>query len=306
MKKLVFTFLTMVVFAFVANTTFAQTSTTPYLGATYTYSVADIEPGSANLVEVYISSDAAGANAVTVASDYEIITSTGATLTSTGGQGYRGALSAANISFDILYPGTSTLATDGTTYYLWVKVYSGDETTCSNFKYIEIEPAANDFDLAITAEADKCQAVAIPTSENVMASDGQTTTFEYTIVRTGGTSSQQWSFDLTLDDVDMTYDVTTNTVALDDVTDASTETYDTGTGVLNVQVNSAVTSVTVTFSITTTPGAPDNTFTATLTNEKLLNDAGTSTLYTVPDPSGDSDAIILQQVPFIGTFQGVD
>ena len=306
MKKIVFT---LMVFALVAvsNKMFGQTSTTPYKGATYTYSVAAIEPGTTNLVEVYISSDDAGATAVTAGTDYEITASTGAVLTTEAGQGYRGELSAANITFDILYPATSGLTFDGTvTYYLWVKVYSGDENTCTNYKYIKIVPAANNFDLAITAEADKCQTVATPTSENVMASFGQTNDFTYTIERTGGISGQQWSFDLTLSDVNMTYSTTTNIVALVDVTDASVETYNATSGVLNVKVNSDVTSVTVTFRITTTPGAPDNTFTATLTNEKLLNTAGTSTLYTVADPSGDADGIILKQVPFIGIFQGVD
>ncbi len=153
MKKIVFILMTVFALALMAGSAVAQTSVTPYLGAAYTYSVADIEPGSANLVEVYISSDAAWIQLLaTAASDYEIVSSTGATLTTAGGQGYRGALTSSDITFNILYPGTSNL-TVGSTYYLWVKVYSGNESTCSNIKYITIVPAANNFDLALQVKS---------------------------------------------------------------------------------------------------------------------------------------------------------
>jgi hypothetical protein len=315
MKKLFFSFVMMLALVIVAGTAMAQTSTTPYLDATYSYSISAISPASANAVEIYITSDAAGTskidpltNVATPVIQYTLSSATGATL-AISDAGYNGTLSAGTVTFNLLFSsavGSTFASADGLTpYYVWIKAYSGDNTTCSNLKYLIVTPQQNNFDLAITASADVCQKVITPTAENIMGSVGQYTEFTYTVNRTGGNTTQLWSFDLTLSDVNMTYLTTTNTVELVGVPSTSQSDYNTSTGLLNVKVNADIASVVVTFRILTTPGAADNTFTATLTNEKLWNPAGSVVLYT-DDATGDNDGVVLKLVPFIGTFVGVD
>jgi len=66
MKKLLFTFLTLVALAFVTNTTFAQTSVTPYLGATYNYTMSGLDgPDEARTVRIYFTTDAAPGTLIT-------------------------------------------------------------------------------------------------------------------------------------------------------------------------------------------------------------------------------------------------
>jgi hypothetical protein len=73
-------------------------------------------------------------------------------------------------------------------------------------------------------------------------------------------------------------------------------------GTVTLTAPASATTIRVTFRILTTPGVQE-TFVATMTNEKLMNAASTVELYT-DVATGDNADVLLKRVPFIGGFTG--
>lgn len=316
MKKLFFSFVMLVTLVIVAGSAKGQDAVNPYLDATYSYTVAAISPANSNTVEVYITSDAGGSTRVTPTGSYTLSSPTGADLTlDNSNKLYKGTLSSSTVGFDLVYSSVSGStfagATGTTPYYLWIKVYSGDNLTCNNYKYIIIKPKANDFNLTIASAGNNCQKVVTPTAENTMGSEGQSNDFSYTVTQAGVGTGQYWSFTLSLDNTSMSYNSNTNSVSTPSIsvidgtgTVGVVTAYSNGS--ITLKVPSTATSVKLSFNIATTPGASTTIFKGTLSNEKLLNTAGTVTLYTVTDSSSDNASVELKQVPYIGSFTGVN
>lgn len=315
MKKLFFSLVMLVTLVIVAGSAKGQDATHPYLDATYSYSISGISPASNNRVEVYFTSDQGGSTLIDPATSYTLTSPIGADLkiATAGNKFYSSTLSAGTLSFDLnLSSGTSSAfkSADGATkFFLWIKVFTGDNNTCSNYKYLEITPKVNNFRLDIASTGGGCQSTISPATENTMATQGQTNSFSYTITPTGVGNGQNWQFTLTLDKTKWSYlgadNIVNYVTATVSGSGAITPTSAYSNGVITLTAPSTATAVTVSFSISSTPGADNTDFKATLSDEKLLNNAANKTLFTA-DPTNDNATVTFDKIPYIGDFMGVN
>ena len=185
----------------VAGSAMAQTSTTPFRGATYRYTVGGIDASTlTRTARIYYSTDAApgtliapGTGGISVTN----ITGTPANPTDNNATGnYHNMTLASNttaISFDLTFGTTVPLVASR----VWIEIIQG---TCSNMKYLIVTPAANTLDYSIVASvASLCTSTSTPTTAGADAVN-PSTTITYTVTRIGGTTGYNWSFDLALND----------------------------------------------------------------------------------------------------------
>ena len=321
MKKLLFSFVMMIALVIVTGTAMAQTSVTPYLGGTYSYTVSGLDQVStARFVEVYITD---AANAKQALTGYTANAPTTGLSLAAGTLLYSGALTGsptpATIGFNIDFA-TSGL-TAGTTYRLWVKIYNGTSAagTCYNARFITIVPAVNNFNLvAAVTNASICQTITPDGSlaVNTTASAAQSTVFTYTVTKTGGDNNDDWSFDFKIPSTTVTgLDISNITSSVPTITTGTgTNTVLTsGTisaGTFNVKVTNSdlavnASVVTITITIPTAAGVADAAFAATISAAKLyVNQTATVSIGTETNGADNTATTTLKSLPAIGGFIG--
>jgi hypothetical protein len=274
MKKIVFTFLTMVVFAFVANTTFAQTNTTPYQGSTYSYSLGGI-----------YSVDGATIN-------IEYLTGDGATISDISPATIPAGV-ATTLTFNVAY---SSTATEGE-----IRVTLTEDVTdgCSNFIDLAITPQAQPvLVLNITAsELDPiCQDINSNPEDNTPASSEVTSnSFTFTVEPTITNVSAQYGYVYSINITPVTSSLTNYSIAY-----TGSGTYDSNDGTVTKGVDTTDDVFTITFQTTT--GVADEITTSTISAATL----------TVTNTSGGGDytgtftndeaSVTVKTLPSIGSF----
>lgn len=297
----------------------AQTSTTPYVGGTYSYTVGDIDNvTNARTARVFINTDGTGSTpALAHASKYVVQNATDGdgntlTITDTEANYFDVALLAGDteLNFDIEYNAAFTTGA----YDLYVQLFDGTAPTtdCFNYVFLDITVTANNFNLVIAAvDASKCQALGTGVTSGNPAADSGSTTFAYTVTRSGGVDTYDWAFDFDLNATTLVYDGSTTTI--NNIT-ATTP----GTGSVNITETSVgdytmvVTNneasdnvVTITFTIATTAGASDKDFEAALANAVLRLKHTTDVITTTETDVTDADnkaTVTLKRMPHIGSF----
>jgi len=277
MKKLLFSFVMMLALVIVAGTAMAQSSTTPYQGAKYTYTVNGVDAGgTTRLVKIYYTTNAAPTTKITCGGTTSIsVTNVNCTPASTP------AVSLVADDETFILPASTTAFTFDATFgatvatnpaRIWVVIYNDAlGTQCSNTMYLGVTPKADALDYKIlAAAANVCPTPEVPTSAG---QDGiaDNTVVTYTITRTGGVTAYNWSFDF----------------------DGST-----------VQVTGATDTKVVTTTVPNTPGAVQ-TVTRGISNFKQY--VGTSSVVnsTSDTNSGNNSAVTtIDKAPSIGTFTG--
>lgn len=277
MKKLFFSFVMMLALVIVTGSAMAQTSTTPYQGAKYSYSVSGIDAGSTTrLVKVYYTTSAApttkitcgGATSITVSNVNCTPAATPAVSLVSDDETFTLPASTTVFSFDAAFG--ASVATNAAR--IWIVIYNDAAgTQCSNTMYLGVTPAANALDYGIVADvANVCPTSEVPTSTG---QDGiaDNTVVSYTVTRTGGVTAYNWSFDFNGSTINVT-------------------------GATNTKV--------VTATVANTPGA-SQAATRSISNFKQY--VGTSLVVnsTSDTNAGNNSAsTTIDQAPSIGTFIG--
>jgi hypothetical protein len=321
MKKLIFTLMMMAGLALVAGTAMGQDNMNPYQGGTYTYTMDGIDDvANTRTARVFI--DADGQNDVSPdraidldgggTDDYTVTSTLTVTKDVSATPSYFDIAIPANttsVSFDVFYEDMPTGA-----HELTMVVYDGTDADCYNFIYTGITVIANDFDLAMGADASDCQTINPNPAVDTPASSGQNTVFTYTVTKTGGAIDDDWGFD---------FDITTTGVTLDynDITNISAAiTTGTGTNSVNLTGTAAsgdyavkvtnddatndATEVTISVTVPTTTGSADAGFPGTVTAATLYNNNTTDVIInTETNGANNSQTITLETIPSIGTFQ---
>ena len=159
MKKLVFTFLTMVVFAFVANTTFAQSSyDAPYEGAEHIYTWDNVTAASYSYAVTTTNVSPTDSPAATDGSIYTV---------SSGSLSPGGAL-AGETSANLGLTWQSDAV--GNIYYVWLIATAADG--CENWRYVTVQPEANQVDFVLAALGLYAVDETITTLEGAAADNG--------------------------------------------------------------------------------------------------------------------------------------
>lgn len=274
MKKLVFTFLTMIVFAIVGNTAFAQTNVTPYQGGTYSYSLDGIYSVNGATINIeYLTGEGASISNISPAAipSDEITT----------------------LTFDVTYSSTATAGEIRVT--LTEDVTSG----CSNFIDLAITPQAQPalaLDITASETGPICQDTNSDPDDNTPASDGVTSnSFTFTIEPNVSNADDEYEYVYSIDFTPVTSTLTNYAI---DYT--GTGTYNSTTGTVTKGVDETDDVFTITFDTTT--GVADETTTATISNATL----------TVTNTSGggnynasftnDNASVTVKTLPSIGTF----
>jgi hypothetical protein len=290
MKQRIFTLMMMLALVIVTGSAFAQTSITPFQGATYSYTVSGIDASSssARTARIYYTTNAApgipialgGASSITVSASSPTGTTTGNYHNMTLADG------TTTITFDLTY-GASVPTSQ---LRIWIEVIQG---TCSNLKYLLVTPVTNTLDYSILASvASTCTSTTTPTSEGSDAVNA-TTTLTYTVNRIDGTPGYDWSFALALnDDQSLTESVVVTT---------GTGTV-TGTSPYRV---SGSNTVTVTVTVTNVAGTNNATYAGLISSMQQFVGT-TAVVNSTADlvPGNNSANTILLEVPAIGTFSG--
>lgn len=274
MKKLVFTFLTMVVFAFAANTAFAQTNVTPYQGGTYSYSLGGIYSVNGATINIeYLSGSGATISNIspaTIPSD-EITT----------------------LTFDVTYSSTATAGE--------IRVTLTEDVTngCSNFIDLAITPQTQPtLALNITASETEpiCQKTNLDPDDNTPASTGVTSnSFTFTIEPTVTNVSAEYGYVYSVDFTPVTSTLTDYAIAY-----TGTGTYDSNTGTVTKGDDTTNDVFTITF--TTTTGVADETTTATLSDATLTVTNTTGGGDYTGTFTNDVASVTVKTLPSIGSF----
>ncbi len=312
MKKQFFSIVMVLALVIVAGTAMAQTSLTPYAGGTYSYTISGIDDvARTRTARVFIDNGGIDATpSMTVASKY-VVSSSSLTVTASANY-YDVALPVNTTTFDFSVAYNALMATGA--YQLYVVVYDGADTQCSNFMYRDITVTANNFDLAVaTSFTTTCQTINPSPLTNIVASTGQSTIFTYTITKTGGDNTDDWSFD---------FDIPTTTSALDinDITGLSAA-ITTGLGTNSVAITGTITSgnynvkvtnddagvnasvVTITVTVPTTTGANDAPFAATASAATIyVNQSLVTSIATETNAGNNAATATMKNLPSIGSF----
>ena len=298
MKRNVFILMTLVVF-FTSKIVNAQTSTTPYLGDTYSYSVTGIDgAATTRTAQIYFTNSAAPGTLITPGSttfELSSLADNGGSITipSPSSDMYEFTLSSGATQIDFNVDFGSGLTVDDT-YRIWIKIFDTNTSSCSNMMFLNVVPKTSALDFAISASvATVCPATTTPTTEQTDAVDN-TTTITYTVTRTGGNDASNWSFDLSLDDDQGLSETVTVSSTTNVNNSGSTYTIEGGTSI-----------ATVTVEITNAPGTADADFDGAISN--MTQYMGKSTVVnstTDSNSSNNSATTTLKRIPSIGGFVG--
>ena len=314
MKKIIFSLMTLFALALMAGSAKAQTSTTPYPGGTYTYTLNSLDDvGYSRTARVFLKTTINGEFApdLDVSGNYTV-TSAGNTVVA--GTQYVDITVPANttsLTFAIAYD--ASIATGA--YELHAGLYDGSDTECYNFIFMNITVTENDFDLGLTADAFTCQVINSAPLEGDAASDGQSTTFSYTATKIGGSVDSDWSFDLDLTStgVDLDFDdinAEDVTILTGPGTNSVVITGTTGSGDYNVKVTNSddavdAAEITITFTIPTTTSAGDAPFLATISAQTLYNKQTSDIIFAGDTtPGNEAATVTVKNLPAIGGFVG--
>ena len=311
MKKQFFSIVMVLALVIVAGTAMAQTSLTPYAGGTYSYSISGIDNvARARTARVFIDNDGISQLPnLSVATKYVVASS----LTVTPSTNYYDlALPSGTTAFDFSVAYNPAMATGA--YQLYVVVYDGADTQCSNFMFRDITVTANNFDLAVaTTFTTTCQTINASPATNTLASTGSSTIFTYIITKTGGDNNDDWSFD---------FDIPSTTSALDiDNITALSAAITTGLGTNSVAITGTITSgnynvkvingdtgvnasvVTITVTVPTTTGANDAPFAATASAATVyVNQSAVVSIATETSSANNAATATMKNLPNIGSF----
>lgn len=326
MKKQFFTFLMMIALVIVAGSAMAQSSTNPYQGGKYTYTISTDNAGVDRLVKIYIATEAAPTTGLTLGAANAVTISNALPA---GTQSASGAVYSyeypdgnTSFSFDVVYGSSISGA-----HRLWVEIYDNVAgTSCFNAMYKTVTPTPNNFDLALTTpNTSVCQTKADPLSglaELTAATNGLSTTFTYVVTKlNGGDDTDDWSFE---------FDLAASTVLGMDIANITsiTPSITTGSGgtnaisntgtlaggdyvvrVNNSQAGTNATAVTLTIVIPNNTGLADAPFAATILNQKLfsnqdVNPILTAETTTAPAGTNNTGTVTVEYMPTIGGFVG--
>lgn len=315
MKKQVFSLVMMLALVIVAGSAMAQTSTTPYAGGTYSYSMTGIDNvGNARTARIFVDNGAINYTPELAFGTTHIYTVTSSTGTVTSGTNYFDIAIPANttaLNFDVAYdPSFATGA-----YQLYVVLYNGAETTCYNFIYTNITVTANTFNLVAAAPTVVCQTINSAPSVDTPASSGQNTIFTYTVTKTGGDNNDDWSFDFKIPSNTLGLDIANISSIVPSITTGTGTNVVAATGTItsgnyNVKVTNSDTGnnasvVTITVTVPTTTGVADAAFVASVSASKLyVNQTSTVSIATETSSADNSATVTLKNLPSIGTFLG--
>lgn len=301
MKKQFFSIVLMLALVIVAGSVMAQSSTEPYLGATYSYRVTGID-GATNLrpakIHFTTSADAAVTPGATTFLLPTISDNNGAITASLVGDNYTFNLSsgATTLNFDITY-GTAAGLTVDATYKIWIEIEDSPTSACTNMMYLNVVPKTNNLDFAITSISEKCPDTTVPNSQQTDAVNDNST-IEYTITRDAGNTAYDWSFELAIDP-------TSFGSPSDDVS-VSYSSGTTGAGFGSPIRVTGVESVTATITIKNNPGVAATNFKATLSNWKQYVNQGSVVNSTFDKTSSNNESTTtLKRIPSIGGFNGL-
>lgn len=277
MKKLFFSFVMLVTLLIVAGSAKAQDKMNPYQGGTYTYNL-PIGLNSVGIASVTFSNAGMTISGATTPSNFGSI-----------------AASTTTLSFNVKY--ALGVPVGKQTIYLTLTAADG----CSNNIFLDVTVlAAPSITLAVAGSGDVCPAVGTPTGSNVSAASSApgNNTFTYIVTPTISPATGR-TYDFNFNIVPNTSALTSFAVVHSTTgteSGSATATGDYATG-FSIAGSTATTHVfTVTF--TTKEGVPNTTYTATASNVKLHVTAGAGSY----DGSNASGAVIVKEIPTIGTF----
>lgn len=273
MKKLLFSFVMMLALVIVAGTTMAQTKLTPYQGGKYTYNV------PIGITTVGVASVTFSNTGMTISNPSVDLAAIPAATTS--------------ITFDVNYGLNVPVGTQ--TIYLTLTAGG-----CSNNIHLDVTVSAKPtLVLAINSISTSiCQKINSSPSNNIAASDNQTTTFDLTVTPTivaSGTTTYDFLIDLTPN-----YDLFGTTVTIQRTAGDGTPS-PVPAGSAQIAIIGATNAQTFTVSFSTTTGKDAKTFTGSLSNAKLkVTDAGGNTYDGTYSPQ--TFAVEVKAMPAIGAF----
>lgn len=261
MKQKLFTLLMMLALVVIASGAWAQTSTTPRVGGSYSYSISgmDAAPAGGRYFEIYLTDNTGTA----VAGGVTYVSGTSGTLPGTDlATAQVIPESATQVNFIATFSSSLTV---GDTYRLYFKVYNdAAHSECSNWMFMNVVPAANNINATVTvASTSVCPATTEPTVEKTDALDA-TMDLTFTITRTNGNTTSDWSY---------VVGATTYNVAGGSDTDTRTVTH------------------------TITPGASGS---ETLTVSNITEYIGTTTTVSISKDITASETITVREAPSFG------